>query len=862
MPQTIMAATCCCEPGQMYVAYPCWGKAGRTFFMNLESPSTPQTFIASGTSPANSNPPAGTLSKVVLIGAGGAGNGDDSGGAAAYVESEVTFPSTTMTVRVGKGGPVDGVSGGAPFGGASGASSTRWGGGASAFRLDSTTDFIAGGGGGAGSSAFASQAGQSARGGDAGVSASTRPATDITVAGGSTTTNGGAGGVSGGGSGTVGTLPSPGTGGTGASGAGVGGGGGGGGRAAGGGGGKRTVGAVTYGGAGTGGSSKTDDIFLAHGGFKGYAQASPYTSKTLDRGLGDGGTGMGFDGLVVFEWLGCSTCPCPEMPAGIPPVLHICLTQSQFEALVSAAGQNTCNVDIIAFDYKDWPFYVSLSSSAVSPPRPCSRVAASSDISGGRFVAFSDYCCRIWEATLFESVPGGAASCAAPCSGGSSNCVPKIFLCDKKRHELGIPPVFNCGAPPGFCVFLQYNGCDYLLKEGPQVAHCGNPADFTPLNVAETWAYKDCLDPNGDGGGGSPWTVGPNAFNGGLQIGDSCVLTWSAAATPWPDPLSQQCVSNVTEGPLNLPYSVKCLGGSFDPQVSGATLFGGTRPPSCNASLPTCGCQNLPPPGSYCMPNGTNELRGPCNPVSGSPPCSVCDCWKRNFVGDAYFLGPDTSEPYFPALTVTRDCPHPTLTDGSWLTSDDSNQEHIISIDGCQFIGTGTPSDFAQRINSVLSTRVTASGSPSYWFGLRWRGTDTYPNDLPCCADGGGSDLTYVIGDATTATVYASYAVGRKMFAYFISRTNERFSPGSTPPACYCVNSTSSDCFAAASYLGTVTQWDRPDQPTLLSAFGPLAWDGAVWPPPAGSPWPAVIGCSGSSGPGPWLSPPATVQVS
>lgn len=844
MPQTIMAATCCCEPEQMYIAYPCWSKAGRTFFMNAGNPGATQSFIASGSNPASSTPPVGTLSKVVLIGAGGAGNGTDSGGGGAYVESEVTFPSTAMTVRVGKGGPVNGTSGGAPFGGASGASNTRWGGGASAFRLNATTDFIAGGGGAAGSSGFTAQTSQPARGGDAGISASSRPAQDITVAGGSTSTNGGAGGVSGGGSGSVGALPSPGSGGTGASGAGTGGGGGGGGRAAGGGGGSRTVGATTYGGAGTGGSSRTDDIFLAHGGFKGYAQASSYTSKSLLRGSGDGGTGAGFDGRVVFEWRGCTSCPCPEMPSGIPPVLHLCLTQSQLGTLLAAAGNNPCatnppdplNPQFIAFNYKGWPFFINPFDSLVEPPRPCSQTGASSDLSGGFWTSFSNYCCRVWR---LDKADLNSGLCTPKCTAGG--CPTAIYMCDKYRRDIGLPSCPNAYGPDN-CIYVQYGGCEYLFGTTSYDASCAPAGQYSPLNVGSGVIVKSCT-PDPETG---LWQVGPTMYTGGLQLGDSCTLSWNVSSIPWPVAAVQACVPNLGQGgPWQHTYTMNCL----------PTPDSGVSPPFCNGNKPVCGCGSSNPP---CSNEPGRKYLGQCNTCGGSPCVANCPaCFERLVESQLLLLSgsPDDPPTYEAALTVTRNCPHP--TGSSWLSVGPGS----VQIDGCTFSGNGTLADFAARINQVLGDRLTAVGSPCYWLGPRWRGSMPYPDDNLCCGysapdDSGGA---FASGNATTQVAYLTYGSWWTARAYWTSI------PGSadTPTAGCCCDGAGQ---GAAGCRAITSAYNGPSQPETacaalsLASLGPLTWDGLVYDPvtqPDGS----VITCSSGGGVTPW-SPPTTVTVS
>ena len=834
MPQTIAAVPCCCGgPEQFYVAYPCWNRSTRMFALN-SPPGSAWTFVANGGSTGGSNPPSGTLSKVVLIGAGGAGNGTDPGGAGAYVESQVTFPSTSMSVRVGRGGPVSNDPNGAPFGGASGASNTRWGGGASAFRLNTTTDFIAGGGGAAGSANFTVQTAQSARGGDAGISASDRPAADITVAGGSTTTNGGAGGVSGGGTGTLGSLPSPGSGGAGASGT-NGGGGGGGGRAGGGGGGARTVGAVTYGGAGTGGSSLTNDIFLAHGGLGGYSQASPYTGTGPTRGTGDGGLGAGFDGRVVFEWRACSGCPCSEMPAGIPPALHICLTGTQLAALLSAAGSNACNVEFLAFRYKNWPFYLRMADGAVSS-RPCSRTVPSSDLSEGKWVKFSDYCCRVWK---LPKVDPSTGLCTRRCDG--QNCPAFIYMCDDFRHGLGLPPDPTCTPVPEKCYFVQYQGCDYLYTSMSLNADCSASADTTPRNVGTGWALKDCFPAQEP----TEWEVGPEVFVGGLQLGDSCTLTWNASAYPWCSSDVQVCIPNVTAGPVPHVYRAHCLYG---------TPVGDKSHPQCFGNHPKCGCVNgvVPP----CDPTRASTSIGICTSLPAPPPpCdSPCVCAKRLIESNLRLVSATPPGSYGLAMTVTRSCP---ADDTNWLSAGSAGEVLIADSgtalsngDYCRFYGSGRVSSFASRINEVLGDRITAAAFGSYWWGPRYR---SLPPEADCCGDSlsaPGDDVQVVVVSTTVAQIYCQHSSAWRLESDWSAYAGEY--NGSAGCTCSSLDA----CRAVAEYYIGPTAVEVYGTPLALASMGPLTWDGSLYDPFLG--YGSFMSCFCATS---W-TPPSTVTVS
>lgn len=838
MPQTIMAALCCCGgPEQMYIAYPCWNRQQRTFLINSQNPGNAQTFIASGASTDDSNPPSGTVSRVVLIGAGGAGNGTDPGGAGAYVESQVTFPATSMFVRVAKGGPVDNTSGGAPFGGASGASNTRWGGGASAFRLNTSTDFVAGGGGAAGSPNFTSQTSQTSRGGDAGISASARPATDIAVAGGSTTTNGGAGGIDFGGTGSLGNLPSPGSGGTGASGSTTGGGGGGGGRAGGGGGGTRTVGAVTYGGAGTGGSSLTNNIFLAHEGFSSYAQASPFTSKNLQRGTGDGGLASGFDGRVVFEWRACGNCPCPEMPAGVPPALHICLTQTQLDNLLAAAGSNPCvpdpiNPQFIAFNYKNWPFYINPQGSQIEPPRPCSRVVASSDLSGGFWTSFSDYCCRVWK--LPKATPS-TGLCTRRCDSG--NCPPFIYMCDKYRRDLALPPSPVCTPDPGKCYFVQYQGCDYLYTSLSLNAECPAASETLPRNVGTGWELKDCFpsaEPN-------EWEVGPEVFVGGLQLGDSCTVTWDASAYPWCGAGFQACVPNVTPGPVPHVYRTPCLYG---------TPIGDKSHPQCFGNHPKCGCANgLGPPCD--LPRASTSI-GICAQPGNPNPCTwPCTCPKRLIESNLRLVQAVPSGSFSLAMTITRTCP---ADDDNWLSA--SGDGEVVIADGtstlpsgCRFYGSGRVSSFAARINEVLGDRVTASAAGNFWWGPRYR---SLPPGADCCDWSGvapGDEVQVVPVSTTVSQIYCRHSSAWNLESDWTGYGGEF----NGPAGCSC--SSVDACRAVATaYIGP-TSVEVYGTPLPLASMGPLAWDNSLYDPLTGYGSFMACGCFNA-----W-TPPSTVTV-
>lgn len=826
---SVVPAGCCCDG--VYIAFPCWENRTLLFEINTVNPFT-RTFIANGSSANSNNPPAGTLAKLVLIGAGGAGNGLESGGGGAYVETQVTLAATTMTFRTGHGGAVTDVGATVFGGGSQGATRTRYGGGASAFNLNASTNFMAAGGGAAASSNYTAQTTQTSRGGDGGISSSLRPSTDVSTASGSTTTAGGTGGTTGGGTGSLGTLPSAGTGGLGAalsSGQG-GGGGGGGGRAAGGGGGNQTVAGVTHGGAGTGGSSLGGAPALSHSGKNGYAQASPFTNLTTTRGIGDGGLQAGGAARAALAWRACDACPCPEMPAGIPPALHICMTQAQFDAIKAAAGSDPCAdtpfpSPYIGFNYQGWPFYIVANPTLIAPPRPCDRVAASGDISGGRWVAFSNYCCQLWRLPRFI---GTSPLCTPDCT-GQQECPDFIYMCDQYRHDLGLPPCADV-LGDNQCYFVQYNGCDYKFTGETVDGDCTTPTP-TPLNVGTGLEVGDCTT----GKVPSTWTVGPHVFTGGFQCGSQYTVTWDADGYPW-------CAANVAACRADI--------GEWSWQFKMDCLVAGTGEDTCYLGLPPCKC-GAPWDSNVCsdfaITRPARKRQGLCNTTGDPNVCSnacLCPGWRGEATSTWLDGTPDgTPLPYVPALTITRNCPHPTST--TWLAVDELGG--TVTIDGCTFVGNGTAQDFATRINQVLGDRLTAVGSPSYWIGPRWRGSLPYPNDYECNGSwmggyGSMGDRCQVISNTATVGVIAC----QYSSVWFVRielgvAALTAFSPGYG--ACTCTGSPA--CLAAASYESTY-QAERPDQPIVFSSFAPFTlWaasppfqtccqpDPYAWVPPA-----------------------------
>ena len=805
MTASAIMSDCCCAGGEVYIAFPCWENRTLLFEINTVTPFT-RTFIANGSSANSNNPPAGTLARLVLIGAGGAGNGGASGGGGAYTEAQIALASTTMTFRTGHGGAITNVGASVFGGGAQGASNTRYGGGASAFSLNASTNYIAAGGGAAASANYTAETSQTSRGGDGGIGSSLRPSTDVSTAGGSTTTTGGAGGTTGGGTGTLGTLPSAGTGGIGvalSSGEG-GGGGGGGGRAAGGGGGNQTVKGVTHGGAGTGGSSLNGNPALSHSGKSGYAQASPFTNLTATRGIGDGGLGVGGAGRAAIAWRSCSSCPCPEMPAGIPPALHVCITQTQFNALKVAAGIDPCTQTpspYIGFTYQGWPFYIAANPTPITS-RPCDRLAASSDIGGGKWVKSSNYCCQLWKLPRFT---GTSPLCTPDCA-GQQGCPDFIYMCDQYRADLGLPPCWDA-LGDNQCYFVQYNGCDYLFS-GEQVdGDCVTPAP-SPLNVGTGFERADCTT----GKVPSTWTVGPHVFTGGFQCGSAFTLKWDATGYQW-------CLSSVAAcradiGTWGFPFKMDCL-------------VAATGLDSCYQGLPPCACgavwdSNVCSTAAITRPARQREAL--CNTTADPNVCSdSCSC--PGWLGDAQvqFLDgtPDgTPLSYVTALTITRNCAHPTSS--TWLAVDEL--AGTVSIDGCTFEGNGTAQQWAARINEVLGDRLTAVGSPSYWIGPRWRGSLPYPNDYECNGSwmsGVGNnygDRCQVISNTTTVGIIAcQYSSVWWMRATVSVSALTAFSQGLG--ACTCTGSPL--CTAAATYESGY-QVERPDQQILFPSFAPL----------------------------------------
>ena len=618
---------------------------------------------------------------------------------------------------------------------------------------------------------------------------------------------------------------------------------------------------VSYGGAGTGGSSLTDNVFLAHGGFKGYAQASPFTSITDARSTGDGGEPVGYDGKVIFQWRGCTNCPCPEMPSGIPPVLHVCLTQAQVDSLLGGAGENVCGVGYLAFNYKNWPFYLEVSSSAVTPPRPCSRLAQSGDISGGKWVQWPDYCCRIWKLPKVSAYDG---LCTPKCAAG--DCPGYIYMCDKYRSDLGLPPCGDAYDPR--CIYVQHAGCNYSFSQATNFSADCDPATYAPLNVGAGFTVVDCDVFPGDGF----WTVGPNIYTGGLQLNDSVNARWNATGLAWNDSRIGPCVGDI--GDWNFQFTMFCM---FTPH-------GAKSHPNCTFNLRPRACGDVNPFGEMDGAEASVRQGGVCG-SSASPPCAdICICYKELASGALSLTGPaaapDPNDPglvWTAGLTITRNCPHPSC-DGpgdppcAWVGIEPgtSGQDAVITIDSCIFQGNGTPADFAAKINQVLGDRLTASGTGAFWLGPRWGGGGVdefgisyeYPQDPGCCRYGGPGDLMKVLSiTPTTAVIGFAYSTYWRLQANVVAAANELAIP---PQPCLCGGGAA--CAVFTSYYYGPAYPDRPDQQLLMASMGPLTWDGVLYTaggiPPWTSPASGSYQACGTLGTGQiaW-TPPLTISL-
>lgn len=822
---TILATDCCCSEPR-YLAMPCWNSQSRIFNAVLSSPFT-TVFVANG---ASGNPPPSRLCALVLVGAGGAGNGTAAGGAGAYLETTFTTraASVSNTMRIGHGGAVSDVGSTVFGGGREGASRTRYGGGGSAYRNGTTSpnDFVVGGGGAAASANFASQTGQSAVGGSGGTVSSVAPSSDPSSAGGATQTVGGAGGVAGGGAGTQGTLPSAGSGGLGAgflTGLG-GGGGGGGGRAGGGGGGNQGTAPNIRGGAGSGGASFNFDAALTHAGLGGYTQASPYTNNE-SRGLGDGGISAGFNGLGVIAWKRCTNVVCPEVPSAlVPPALHICLTETQLHDLVKGAGDFDCDPPppYLGFKYKGWPFYISRTPPQVAASRPCDRVPLTADLSAPRWVPSANYCETVYSA---NKVPEQSA-CVPLCAG---DCPDTIYFCDEVRADIGAPPCLQDGR----CHYFSHGGCDYVFS-GVQTVNCTPPQPFNPDMAYEGSSEPPCVEKVP-----TVFAVGPHVFTGGFQCGSSVPLTWDAGSVSWVKASTTACTAVV--GQWRTSMEMKCLYNltGTDPSGCWKNYIQGQIAVPCEC-LNNFGDLNG---GSVACENAVGRwgivTYGRCDdaqPVPCPTAVATCSCWEMLGLFRKAFYDPsvdlpnqsklipvdpaEIAEPFVTALTITRtNCPHPPPC-CSWVTVDaGSSSVATVTIDGCSFVGTGTAADFADKINKVLgSAGIVAVGSPDYWLGARWRGSMEFPNDVDCKSGGGnGDDAMVVSNTSTTAIIACRYNSIWRMAINVYVEARKGFYPAAYP-ACVCSDD---ECYVTADYISTGVLKEKPS-PALLSELMPL----------------------------------------
>lgn len=847
---------CCpCETGR-YIAYPCWEMRQRVF-NNNGSPTlnnaTPQTFVtASGGSANSSIPPIETEVFLVLIGAGGAGNTGYSGGGGAYIETNLNI-SQTSTIRVGVGGPITNIAntmfGGGRIGPASAPTNEyRYGGGCTRYTTALSTPtqtsdvFIAGGGGGASSLNFFTLTNLHGRGGDAGISSSISPSSNISAGGNANNTTAGSGGVVGGGPGSVGVLPNNGAGGLGVALDGTtgqgGGGGGGGGFGGGGGGGNQTITTptiTTYGGAGSGGASfiGNSDLNRSHAARNGYTQASPFTQITNTRGIGDGGLGVGGDGRAVIQWRGCDDCPCEETPAGLPPALHICLTVDQFNSIKDLASYSNgqCGT-MIGFNYKGWPYYLDLNNTEVGIDRPCDRLVDTADISGGRYVSDSGYCCKIWSAN--KLLTGGECLNGCP-----EVCPPTIFFCEQYLTQtLGVS---MCDINDNSCITITYLGCDYMLLFNPSDGDCMVEPP-TPLNVGTlksigAWPCTETTQ--------TTWTVGPNIDTGGFRCNSTYNLTFPYNGLTFDRPENQACTdATMIDYVASYKMCKEWFDGIFPCPLPGASAEASDQSTQCwDCSVePINDCLFNSSMGDYYIKEGL------CTVTPGQPQETSCVhplhmahitlnmIHERVF--DENFLG-SCSDPFDVAMTITRTCP--STSPFAWVSC--SGVDATIIIDGCTFTGNGTPAQFAAVINSVLGSKgITAIGGSKYWWGPRWRGTDAYPSDVTCSASPTGPDYA---GDSSGNETFADYTgdgtttaiiYGRRYMAKL--RASIQVQPGEFQYTdnngeiigCFC--STGDECVVTAYYC---SEHCVPVEttPIIPSDFGPLSLDSVFSNPPA-----------------------------
>jgi hypothetical protein len=524
------------------------------------------------------------------------------------------------------------------------------------------------------------------------------------------------------------------------------------------------------------------------------------------------------------------------MPAGVPPALHICLTQTQLDNLLTAAGDNPCvpdplNPQFIAFNYKNWPFYINPQGSQVVPPRPCSRVAASGDLSGGFWTSFSDYCCRVWQ--LPKAAPS-TGLCTRRCD--SEDCPEYIYMCDKYRRDLGLPPGPACTSDPGKCYFVQYQGCDYLYTSLSSNADCQSAGETVPRNVGTGWELKDCFptaEPN-------EWEVGPNLFSGGLLTDDVCTLTWDASAYPWCNSNFQACVPNVTPGPIPHVYRSPCLYG---------TPVGDKSHPQCFGNYPKCGCFNgvVPP----CDPVRASTSIGICAQPGNPNPCdSPCFCQKRLVESNLRLVSATPTGSFSLAMTITRTCP---ADNSDWLSA--SGDGEVVIADGtstlssgCRFYGNGRVSSFAARINEVLGDRVTASASGNFWWGPRYR---WLPPEDECCggAAAPGDEVQVVPVSTTVSQIYCRHSSAWNLESDWTGYGGEF----NGPAGCTCSDIGSCRGVATA-YIGP-TSVEVYGVPLPLASMGPLTWDNSLYDPLTGYGSFMSCGCGGA-----W-TPPSTVTV-
>tara|TARA_R110000868_G_scaffold398874_1_gene672312 strand:- start:16 stop:1410 length:1395 start_codon:yes stop_codon:yes gene_type:complete len=363
---------------------------------------------------------------------------------------------------------------------------------------------------------------------------------------------------------------------------------------------------------------------------------------------------------------------------------------------------------------------------------------------------------KLWVATKCSPLP----PCAENCDGSEASCVASIDFCDAYRASIGLPNELDSG----YCYFMVYGGCHYLVGGYSLVASCSS----TPTNSHNVGSFigpivkptEGCAS-YCNGTFGHKYSWGPEVWVGGFTCASTLTATydWTGVSTSGCTPFDD-CAVDV--GTIASEWHI----GVWPNFIHDVNICQ-PDPMECEMCV-----QGVPPvglqyPGDDISPQlavGSNYCN-PDDPVSD--PCNfVFNAKARGLSYLTSILYPALPEEliYEIGFVITRSCAHPAGPTFEWLNF---GQGTNVSIDGCQFdvdLKGGSANGLAVKVNEILGTTssaqgttFSASGSPDAWIGPACVSLD---GDNICTQCQGSvvfwSDPIYSNGGKTATVYYAN----------------------------------------------------------------------------------------------------------